>query len=45
MSQSGEYQCVASNKFGVIYSNHSILSVVSKYQFGISKLYYVIYNI
>lgn len=32
MSQSGEYQCVASNKFGITYSNHSTLSVVSKYQ-------------
>lgn len=32
MSQSGKYQCVASNEFGITYSNQSILSVVSKYQ-------------
>ncbi|KAL4125958.1 hypothetical protein QTP88_010193 [Uroleucon formosanum] len=28
MSQSGKYQCVASNEFGITYSNRSILSVV-----------------
>lgn len=30
MAQSGKYQCVASNEFGISYSNRSILSVVSK---------------
>uniref|UniRef100_A0A2S2QU68 Leucine-rich repeats and immunoglobulin-like domains protein 1 n=1 Tax=Sipha flava TaxID=143950 RepID=A0A2S2QU68_9HEMI len=29
MSQSGKYQCVASNEFGITYSNRSILSVVA----------------
>lgn len=28
MAQSGKYQCVASNEFGVTYSNRSILTVV-----------------
>ncbi|KAF0763529.1 leucine-rich repeats and immunoglobulin-like domains protein 3 [Aphis craccivora] len=28
MSQSGKYQCVASNEFGITYSNRSVLSVV-----------------
>jgi len=35
MAQSGKYQCVASNEFGITYSNRSILSVVSKYQIDI----------
>lgn len=30
MVQSGKYQCVASNEFGITYSNRSILSVVGK---------------
>ncbi|XP_050530009.1 leucine-rich repeats and immunoglobulin-like domains protein 3 [Daktulosphaira vitifoliae] len=28
MSQSGKYQCVASNEFGIAYSNRSLLSIV-----------------
>lgn len=32
MSQSGKYQCVASNKYGITYSNRSSINVVSKYQ-------------
>lgn len=35
MEQSGKYQCVASNGFGITYSNYSILSVVGKYLFNI----------
>jgi hypothetical protein len=38
MSQSGKYQCVASNEFGITYSNRSILSVVGKYLMGILLL-------
>lgn len=30
MSQSGQYQCVASNEFGVTYSKRSLLSVVGE---------------
>lgn len=32
MLQSGRYQCVASNEFGIAYSNDSILSIAGKYQ-------------
>lgn len=28
MAQSGQYQCIASNQFGITYSNRSTLSVV-----------------
>lgn len=29
MSEGGQYQCIASNQFGISYSNRSTLSVVS----------------
>lgn len=32
MSQSGRYQCVASNQYGITYSNRSILTVVGKHK-------------
>lgn len=31
MLQSGRYKCVASNEFGIAYSNYSMLSVAGKY--------------
>lgn len=30
MAQSGHYQCIASNQFGITYSNRSTLSVVGE---------------
>lgn len=37
MLQSGRYQCVASNEYGIAYSNYSILSIAGKLYILIEK--------